>query len=271
MYRHFKADNHFHITAIYTAFRAVFGSDYYVSGETHDFWEIVIVTDGDIGVTAGKDVLHLSKGQAVLHEPNEFHNLWSERGREAGIMIFSFSAENFPAPAFKIFEVRDLSESFSVLADIEEALQMHKHWAEGVKPGYELKAQAALKRLELFLLQSIVEQRIQKQGMRLPQSAKHYAQIVKYLEKNLHRSLSVREIASECRIGEVNVKKVFSRYAGMGVISYFNHLKIRTAVKMLEQGATVRETSECLGFLNQNYFCTVFKRITGKTPKSFKG
>ena len=271
MYRHLNTENFFHITALYTAFQAVYGADYYVSGETHDFWEIVIVTEGEIGVTAGKDVFHLRRGQAILHEPNEFHNLWSERGHAAGFVIFSFSAPRLTLPPFKIFEVRDLSEPFSILAEIENSLQMHKHWAEGVKAGCEQKAALALKRLELFLLQTLFENQPQRAGNPLSQSAKHYAAVVKFLEENLHRNLSIAEIAAACQLGEVNLKKIFSRYAGVGVIAYFNHLKTQAAVKMLENGATVRETAEQLGFVNQNYFCTVFKRIMGKAPKSFKG
>ena len=271
MYRHLNTENFFHITALYTAFQAVYGADYYVSGESHDFWEIVIVTEGEIGVTAGKDVFHLRRGQAILHTPNEFHNLWSERGQKAGFIIFSFSAIGLTPPPFRIFEVRDLAEPFSILEDVEASVQMHKHWAEDVQEGCEQKAMLAMKRLELFLLQTVFENKPQKVGNPLSQSAKHYAAAVRFLEENLHRNLSVGEIADACRIGEVNLKKIFSRYAGVGVIAYFNYLKMRKAVELLEGGATVRESAEQLGFLNQNYFCTVFKRVMGKAPKSFKG
>ena len=185
--------------------------------------------------------------------------------------IFSFSATGLTPPPYRILEVRDLAEPFAILEDIESSLQMHKHWAEGVLESCEQKAALALKHLELFLLQTVFENKGQHTGNPLSQSAKHYAAAVKFLEENLHRSLTVQEIANACRIGEVNLKKIFSRYAGMGVVAYFNYLKIRKAVELLEGGATVREASEQLGFLNQNYFCTVFKRVMGKAPKSFKG
>ncbi len=271
MYQHLNTEKFFRVTALHTAFQAVYGADYYFGGESHDFWEIVIVTEGEIGVTAGKDVFHLRRGQAILHTPNEFHNLWSERGREAGFVIFTFSAANLTPPPSRIFEVRDLAEPIEILTDLRASLQRHKGWIEAVRAGCEQKAELAFKRLELFLLQTILANKPQKMGNPLSQSAKHYAAAVKFLEENLHRNLSVREIAAECQIGEVNLKKIFSRYAGMGVIAYFNYLKMRAAAELLAGGATVRETSEALGFLNQNYFCTVFKRVMGKTPKSFKG
>ena len=271
MHQHLNTEHFFRITALHTAFQAVYGGDYYVSGESHDFWEIVIVTEGEIGVTAGKDVLHLRKGQAILHTPNEFHNLWSERGREAGIVIFTFSANNLTPPLSRIFEVLDLAEPIDILTELRTSLQRHKGWIEGVREGYEQKAELAFKRLELFLLKTVFENGAQKAGNPLPQSAKHYAAAVKFLEENLHRNLSIAQISAECHIGEVNLKKIFSRYAGVGVIAYFNYLKMRAAVKLLESGSTVREAAEALGFLNQNYFCTVFKRVMGKAPKSFKG
>ena len=57
------------ISALFSAFRQVFGKDYYFGGETHDFWELVCVVEGAIGVTAGKDVFLLEAGQAVCTGP----------------------------------------------------------------------------------------------------------------------------------------------------------------------------------------------------------
>lgn len=271
MHQYFDTTSFFRIKALHTAFQATYGADYYFGGESHDFWEIVIVTEGEIGVTAGKNVLYLRRGQAILHEPNEFHNVWSEKGHEAGLLIFTFSAGHLPPLPTRIFEVGDLAVPVNILTELCSSFQRHKGWIEGVREGCEQKAELALKRLELFLLQTFFENEPQKAGTSLPQSAKHYADVVKFLEENLHRNLSLSEIAAACRMGEVNLKKIFSRYAGMGVIAYFNRLKIRAAVKLLGNGATVREVSEALGFLNQNYFCTVFKRVMGKAPKNFKG
>ena len=44
----------------------------------HNFWEIVCVLEGEVGVASANDLYTLSKGQAVIHSPMEFHNIWSE-------------------------------------------------------------------------------------------------------------------------------------------------------------------------------------------------
>jgi AraC-like DNA-binding protein len=268
---HVELNDAFAITALYTAFSTLHSSDYFFGGEVHDFWEIVFVTEGEIGVTAGKDVFYLEKGKAILHTPNEFHNLWSAKNAEAGILIFTFSARHFPLPPSRIFEVKDLSLPFSILSDIKASFCQKNDYAIAIREGMESKAGIAIKRLELFLLELMNTATQGVQIMGNSQSAQNYATVVRYLEENLHRPLSVTEIAKACNMGEVNLKKTFSRYAGMGVMSYFNRLKIHAAIEMLERGATVRECAESLGFLNQNYFSTVFARIMGKSPKSYKG
>ena len=56
----------------------------------------------------------------------------------------------------------------------------------------------------------------------------------------------------------------------MGVMAYFNKMKIESAQNLIKNGMTVQETANMLGFSNQNYFSTVFKRITGKSPTFYK-
>lgn len=85
-----------------------------------------------------------------------------------------------------------------------------------------------------------------------------------------YENLSVPQIAELCNMSQICLQQTFSKYAGMGIIKYFNRLKIEKAIKMLQKGSSVQETADALGFSSQNYFSTTFKRITGKTPTSYK-
>ena len=80
------------------------------------------------------------------------------------------------------------------------------------------------------------------------------------------QNAQVDEIAALCSMSTPNLAKTFSRYTGMGVMSYFNSLKMSKAVELLKSGVSIKETSARLGFLNQNYFSTVFKRTMGLSP-----
>ena len=74
------------------------------------------------------------------------------------------------------------------------------------------------------------------------------------------------ELAFLCNMSAINLQKIFSRYAGVGVMEYFNRVKMRKATELLEEGLSVKETALRLGFHDQNYFSTVFKRIIGVAP-----
>jgi AraC-like DNA-binding protein len=71
-------------------------------------------------------------------------------------------------------------------------------------------------------------------------------------------------------MSEIGLQKTFSRYAGVGVMEYFNNIKIRKSIELLKQGLSVKETALAMGYSDPNYFSTVFKRFTGHSPSWFK-
>lgn len=257
----------FRITGFYTAFENRYGSNYYFDGENHNFWEIVIVMEGEIGVTAGSDVYLLKKGQAIIHEPMEFHRLWSEGNTCPHIIIFSFDAENMPEFTSKIFEIQDKTKAVEILFEMKEKFEIDGGNVKAVKESSQVLYQLTLKKLESFILTAL-SQKAKKGRVLKSRMAENYTNIVTVLEKNINKNMSVAEIADMCNMSEINLKKTFSKYAGMGVMNYFNQVKITAAKSMLKEGLTVKETAEKLGFSNQNYFSTVFKRVTGKAPSS---
>ena len=58
--------------------------------------------------------------------------------------------------------------------------------------------------------------------------------------------------------------------AGVGIMVYFNRLKMQRAAELIKEGFSVKEAALSVGFSDQNYFSTVFKRITGRPPTKAK-
>ena len=112
MFGYVNTEDIFKIDVLYTAFDERQEKSYYFGGEYHNFWEIVIVTDGELGITAGSDVFMLKKGQAVIHEPMEFHRLWNEGKVQTEYISFSFKAKGVPKISSNIFEIQDLIKPY---------------------------------------------------------------------------------------------------------------------------------------------------------------
>lgn len=267
MFRYADVTSALRLNVLCTAFTWPIGERYHFVGERHNFWELVIVTEGEVGVTAGEETSVLQKGEAILHPPMEFHRVWYAGNVPGQILIFSFYADNVPQMEHRQFLLPDLRRPAQILEKIQQSFEINEGNVVRMLPGEG--CQMALKELELFLLELFSGHR-RTPAMLNSRSAENYMRIVRCLEEHIGSNLSVDEIARMCNMSAVNAKQTFARYAGMGIKNYYNRLRIEKAVAMLSGGTPVQEVSMALGFSSPNYFSTTFKRITGKSPTQYK-
>ena len=81
----------FEILAFYTAFDFSWDAQFDFSGECHEMWEIVFLTDGAVECVEDGKVYLLEQGDTVLHAPMEFHRIRSARGTSPSGYIISFT------------------------------------------------------------------------------------------------------------------------------------------------------------------------------------
>lgn len=260
-----------HITKLYTAFEDHYESDFYFGGEVHDFWELVVVTDGAVGVTADHQVYTLRAGQAILHPPMEFHRIWAAEGTSPTVIIVSFAAQNLTE---EMGCVRNLSP--------QNMARVYHVW-ELIRSGYErsritilqprqemlVDAQKSVCLLE-YLLMSITGDPGSVDAQDASPSAQQYRQIMEVLSNHLSEPLTISQVAELCHMSPTCLKRTFSRYAGIGVMHYFMEMKIRHSMELMRRGERISTVSEALGFENQNYFSTVFRRVVGMSPSQFR-
>lgn len=257
------------ITKVYTTYLWEFAADYRFKGESHDFWELVCVLQGSISVAADTNVFELSAGQAILHNPMQFHNITVTGGRSTEVAVFTFSGDNIPEIQNHVCEITDISEIKAL-----HKLANKNYKIRGGLVIEDIKTESSahllyIKRLEMLLLE-LATRLVTKQSA-VSQKAKNYLNIVNVMSEHIGERLSVNELATLCNMSAINLQKSFSYYAGVGVMEYFNRQKMKYASEQLVKGFSVREAALSVGFLDQNYFSTVFKRITGHTPSEVRG
>ncbi len=252
--------NNPHITAVHTFFRKQRTADFVFRGESHDFYELVCINEGRAGITADHRVFELEAGQFFLHPPMQFHAIYG-LNEPFTATILSFSGEHIPSTRDRICRAEDP-------AAIEALYQLGNRIFK-TNPCWITECTDPLlfaKELERLLLQL----RPEAEGNATSQSARNYALIIKTLQQNIHRRLTVRTLATLCNMSEINLQKTFSRHAGVGVMDYFTQIKMQEAIRLLRQGLSVKETALRLGYTDQNYFSTAFKRTLGESPSHFK-
>lgn len=258
------------IDAIHTLFKISFRSDYEFKGERHNFWEIVFVIGGTVGINAGDDIYVLERGQAVLHRPDEFHRIWSEFDTNPTVIVFSFTANSFPEFDGRIFnldssQIKKVEELYSLAIDAFESEGIN---ITGISPSKELCAEEFRLNMELLLF-SLISKHSFRAGSGV-RSAEIYAEAVRVMEQSPDAGYCIDDIALKCSISPAYLKKLFVKYAGCSVMKYYNRLRARIACGHLSNGKSVKETALLLGFTDQNYFSTFFKRIIGLSPTEFR-
>ena len=256
-----------HVDALYHALDVVRPKDFYFPGESHDFWELVYVREGQVAATADERVYHLSEGMLLFHKPMEFHRIWSEGETCPQLMIISFKAGGLDMLRLEggcfMLDPVQRNRFEAVVAAFRQA---RSHFEEGNGDPRAVTLTAVL--LESFLLR-LTESGEQRHQATSAEDAQ-YTRIVNVMKENCHRSLSLEELAQRCGLSVSNMKRIFGRFSDMGIAKYFLSLKMRRAMELLEEDIPASRVAEMLDFSEINYFYTVFKRETGMTPTQYK-
>lgn len=90
-----------------------------------------------------------------------------------------------------------------------------------------------------------------------------------FLEAHCFETVNINTAARICGLCPTVFRKVFKNYTGKTPIEYKNHIRMSKAHTLLRTGEyTVAEAAEAVGCVDVPYFCKMFKRYTGITPKN---
>jgi AraC-like DNA-binding protein len=93
--------------------------------------------------------------------------------------------------------------------------------------------------------------------------------IKEYLRENLHRNVSLNELAALTGLSKAYVIRSFRRAVGMPPYEWLLQLRIEEGRKRLKEGSSISELAFELGFSDQSHFHRRFKRVTGMTPAAY--
>ncbi len=91
-----------------------------------------------------------------------------------------------------------------------------------------------------------------------------------WVDKHYRRAESLGEIATECRIDEAYLCRLFKRYAHQSPWQFILRLKMRDAAQRLQdRDARVSSVAYEFGFQDPFQFSRTFRRVFGISPRAF--
>ena len=120
--------------------------------------------------------------------------------------------------------------------------------------------------LSLFLLKLSESQNVNSQ-----KNPPLLGKVKDYLRSHLGEDLSVQDMANLIGCSTTNLTTLFTKHEGISPAEFFSRLKMEEATRLLEHSTyNLRQISEQLGFANERYFSTVFKKYFLVPPGSFR-
>lgn len=272
------------INGVYTVHYFKYGKNFAYKGEKHNFWELVYLDSGHATIVADDRVFNLSQGQAFLHKPNQFHNIFTDCNF-ANSVIISFDCANS--------SIKELSDKILVLDDYEKTLlnkivhETKNTFSDKLNDIYLVKMskkdrapfggeQIIRNNIELLFVSQIrrirAEHKNSKDLSLTPCSDKIVESVCDIINEKLDNSLpiSLDEICYKLGFSKSYVKVQFKKKTGTSVIQHYITLKIEKAKKLLsQQKYTITEISDILGYNSVYYFSRQFKLITDMSPSEY--
>ena len=95
--------------------------------------------------------------------------------------------------------------------------------------------------------------------------------VKRYISDNKNIMLTCKDVAEQCHFSTKYLGRIFKEKTGMTLLEYIHSEKISQAQTYLkETNLTLTEISSVLGFANEYYFNSFFKRESGMTPGLYR-
>ncbi len=101
--------------------------------------------------------------------------------------------------------------------------------------------------------------------------AREIADLVKWMEGNLHRKLSLEDMASEIGVSVSQFRSIFKEQVGSSPAHFFQNMRMDSSKRLLlESNDAIKSIAQAVGFDDLSHFYRSFGRHTGKTPAEFR-
>lgn len=253
-------------------------------GEKHDFWEFVYIDKGDVEIFTDSNRFELSQGDIVFYKPNEFHSGRAMNGTALNLIIISFDCtapcmEFFEGKAFRLAEneriilshlVREGLEAFN--PPINSPHMRRPRRSEASPFGCEHLIKNYLEILLIQLIRKGIPHRQEKPASVTVDNkdSELIVHIIEFMNDHLSQALTIDHFCNQFAKGRTSLKTMFKAKIGVGIMIYFNKLKMERAKLLIrEKEYNFTQIAEQLGYNSVHYFSRQFKRAMGMTPTEY--
>lgn len=208
-------------------------------------------------------------GDVFIHYPGELHGSGGhpeEKGALYWMIIRLNKTGNDTLNRLCEHLIEKQRRHFKGNKDIKKIL-------EGIFMAYTKREVQKMKKLRIYLmaqtfilalLDCIENEVLDTENMRLNK-------IIEYINKNIHEQISIATMAKQINLSESRFKTLFKELTGFTPGDYIQRRKVELALKRINENPKISLSRLAyeLSFSSPQYFSTVMKKYTGKSPSFF--
>ncbi len=240
----------------------------------HKEFEIIRVLEGVFPIYLNSTEMRLEKGDILLVPGGSLHG-GEPQGCYYECLVFDLSllrrgrkdvVETYIAPLINAAVMLDRPLADGEVAETCRAL--FAAMKEGA-PYYEMAVCGLLFRLMSQLYSGGYIRPLQR--LQHNQQAKTVTGLLDWIEENFADPITLEMLAEVSGLSAKYLCRIFKEYTGKTVIDYINELRIdNAAYEISVKGISITRAAYDSGFNDLSYFCKVFKRYKGVTPRAYK-
>ena len=94
---------------------------------------------------------------------------------------------------------------------------------------------------------------------------------IKFIEENYFQDIDVDDISSSVHLSYSHLARLFKEHTGDTINHHINKIRLGKAQRLLMcSDKNIAQIAREVGYNNDHYFCTVFKKLYGVTPGSYR-
>lgn len=247
--------------------------DFTFPKHSHDYYAFGTILNGaEQFMTRGTNYV-ASRGQLLMMNPMQVHDGGpaSDDGYQYQIM--------FIAPEVFGDLVRELSPKDTglpffgncVVDDPELHLQlqglhrMFRPELDGTTSLLERDSQLLYSAARLALRHADAPPFVYKPGS----EDKRVQAVIDYMAAHLDENIALDDLAQVTGLSRFHLLRVFREATGLPPHTYFNHMRLRRAKRMLFDGSSIADAAAATGFADQSHLNRHFKAMWGVSPGAF--
>ncbi|NHN29029.1 AraC family transcriptional regulator [Paenibacillus agricola] len=245
--------------------------------------ELLFVHRGQGHIVLNRKLHPLEAGHLVFIQPFQLHRLHFEVSDqspyERTILNFEPTSilpflRSFPI-ALRFFEhmwkdelinqVFRMGTDMTYISTLLERFDDMKQEQDGA----DYQEATAMMIIHLFHYLQSQKEVVEFQGV--PRTERHAEKIMQWVEEQYTNPFELDELAKELHLSKHHVSHLFRTETGSSITEYVIARRIRQACWLLKTESTpVELIGSQVGIPHFSYFCRLFKKVTGVTPKQFR-